>query len=107
MVRSIGLEPTTPTMSRWCSNQLSYERNVLSVTTGTNISGTAPKVARGKMHFSLIAIDSTRLCYASFPRTLRGKVGAAGLLRTAFNVQRAAKSLLTAGAAGSACAASS
>ncbi len=26
MVRSIGLEPTTPTMSRWCSNQLSYER---------------------------------------------------------------------------------
>ena len=29
MVRSIGLEPTTPTMSRWCSNQLSYERNVV------------------------------------------------------------------------------
>ncbi len=28
MVRSIGLEPTTPTMSRWCSNQLSYERIV-------------------------------------------------------------------------------
>ena len=26
MVRSIGLEPTTPTMSRWCSNQLSYKR---------------------------------------------------------------------------------
>ena len=37
MVRSIGLEPTTPTMSRWCSNQLSYERNVV-VTTGTHIS---------------------------------------------------------------------
>ena len=29
MVRSIGLEPTTPTMSRWGSNQLSYERNVV------------------------------------------------------------------------------
>ncbi|HIB5598892.1 hypothetical protein ACYBDA_16180, partial [Klebsiella pneumoniae] len=29
---------TTPTMSRWCSNQLSYERNVV-VTTGTHISG--------------------------------------------------------------------
>ena len=29
MVRSIGLEPTTPTMSRWCSNQLSYERIVV------------------------------------------------------------------------------
>ena len=37
MVRLIGLEPTTPTMSRWCSNQLSYERNVV-VTTGTHIS---------------------------------------------------------------------
>ena len=30
MVRLIGLEPTTPTMSRWCSNQLSYERIVAS-----------------------------------------------------------------------------
>lgn len=34
MVRPSGLEPPTPTMSRWCSNQLSYGR-----TTGTNISG--------------------------------------------------------------------
>lgn len=29
MVRLNGLEPSTPTMSRWCSNQLSYERNVV------------------------------------------------------------------------------
>lgn len=26
MVRPAGLEPVTPTMSRWCSNQLSYGR---------------------------------------------------------------------------------
>ncbi len=57
MVRSIGLEPTTPTMSRWCSNQLSYERIVLSVTTGTNISGTAPRWQEGKCIFSLISRD--------------------------------------------------
>lgn len=30
MVRPNGLEPSTPTMSRWCSNQLSYERSVVA-----------------------------------------------------------------------------
>ena len=29
MVRPSGLEPPTPTMSRWCSNQLSYGRTEL------------------------------------------------------------------------------
>ena len=51
MVRSIGLEPTTPTMSRWCSNQLSYERIVLSVTTGTNISGRVGRWQEAKRNF--------------------------------------------------------
>ena len=51
MVRSIGLEPTTPTMSRWCSNQLSYERNVLSLTTGTNISGSRGMRQEGNRNF--------------------------------------------------------
>ena len=66
MVRPSGLEPPTPTMSRWCSNQLSYERNVLSVTTGTtgttgtNISGTAPRWQEGKCNF---LSDFTRLLY--------------------------------------------
>ncbi len=61
MVRSIGLEPTTPTMSRWCSNQLSYERNVLSATTGTNISGTPRIRQEGKRNF---LSDFTRLLYS-------------------------------------------
>ena len=36
LVGAIGLEPTTPTMSRWCSNQLSYapaEARILMETT--------------------------------------------------------------------------
>ena len=61
MVRPSGLEPPTPTMSRWCSNQLSYERNVLSATTGTNISGTARMRQEGKCNF---LSDFTRLLYS-------------------------------------------
>ena len=36
MVRPSGLEPPTPTMSRWCSNQLSYGRTALLLKFGAS-----------------------------------------------------------------------
>ena len=51
VVRSNGLEPSTPTMSRWCSNQLSYGRIMLSVTTGSNISDSDGMRQEGKCNF--------------------------------------------------------
>ncbi len=36
MVRPSGLEPPTPTMSRWCSNQLIYGRTALLLKFGAS-----------------------------------------------------------------------
>ena len=52
-MRPSGLEPPTPTMSRWCSNQLSYGRifSCLSwLTAGTNINE-LPACWQGKAQF--------------------------------------------------------
>jgi hypothetical protein len=44
LVGAIGLEPTTPTMSRWCSNQLSYAPKELRIL--------ANKTSVGKSEFA-------------------------------------------------------
>jgi hypothetical protein len=44
LVGAIGLEPTTPTMSRWCSNQLSYAPGISPRL--YQLSGAAPNARR-------------------------------------------------------------
>ncbi len=59
MVRSIGLEPTTPTMSRWCSNQLSYERIKIPrclFDSGTNSSEQGENWQEEKCNFVLLPV---------------------------------------------------
>ncbi len=54
-MRPSGLEPPTPTMSRWCSNQLSYGRIVISVCQcwqRGRILTTYPMAGKGKNAFS-------------------------------------------------------
>lgn len=65
MVRPSGLEPPTPTMSRWCSNQLSYGRifSCLSwLTAGTNINELPARWQGEKRNFIRYFTRLLRLC---------------------------------------------
>ncbi len=66
MVRLIGLEPTTPTMSRWCSNQLSYKRIMVR---SIGLEPTTPTMSRW---------CSNQLSYERMLQQQRGRILAGG-----------------------------
>ena len=63
VVGASGLEPPTPTMSRWCSNQLSYA----PIVRGESIAGLGG-VAKGGLQVAVLAFFSCRLATRSDTR---------------------------------------
>jgi hypothetical protein len=78
MVRPSGLEPPTPTMSRWCSNQLSYGRTeYLKMVRSIGLEPTTPTMSRwcsNQLSYERIVVLATAGTNISdTPRGLQGE----------------------------------
>ena len=60
MATRIGLEPTTPSVTGWCSNQLSYRAMIAQVSSGVLTAGTCDYYTGEVILLSSVKFRKTR-----------------------------------------------